>query len=203
MNPEVSLVRAAEILPSQIEHCPKGTTVLLSNGSGKRRGRPPKTLGAPLIDITKKEPVETDDQKKAFEYYLSLGDNRTLSKVAEYFTIKKDLVYRWSRQLGWLNRVRILANQPDIDVAKSNLAKYYRLKTGKMVIVDPERPGKLIANPDFSGSAAKEITAGVVALDKNVMDKEAHEREMSHGPGGPGVGGRNRGGVMVNVVIQK
>jgi hypothetical protein len=207
MDPETALMKADEILPGHIEHLPKGSISVVTPSevvSPKRRKVKDKRKRiAPLLPPGEKHIlVESEAQKRAFEFYLALGDKRSVRVVAEHFTIKYPLVNKWCNQFRWTDRVKILANQPDLDVAKANLAKYYRMKTGQMIVPDPEKTGKLMPNPEFKVSAAKEITAAVVALDKNVMDKEAHQKELEQGVGS-GMGGKNRSGVMVNVIIQK
>ena len=217
MNPEMEIVKAVQVLPSQAENVPKGTAVI---SLGTKRGRwvrehipgvvKVKATKPPANPLSNKlPPAETEDQKKSFEYYMVLGSERSLKKVAEHFTVKLQTISIWSSKFHWVERVTKLENLPEVEIAKrklavskKNLSEFYLLKTGKMVIPDPENSGKMMPNPDFSGNAAKEITAGVVALDKDIREKEAHEKEMDRGPGG-GIGGRGKGGVMVNVVIQK
>jgi len=207
MFPETSLVKAVELLPFQIEHQPKGAVVLMPTSDRPIRGNRGRPRIRPVVTASvgavAAGPVENEDQKRVFEHYLAMGDKRTIPKVAEYFAIKKETVYQWGRKFGWGRKVRALANRPDLDIIESNLVKRLVKTTGQMVIADEDHPGKTIANPKISESAVKDATAEYVMLRKNSREEEAHQKEMAHGPGGPGMGGRNRGGVMVNVVIQK
>lgn len=42
----------------------------------------------------------------AFEYYYSLGDSRTLSKVAKYMKLTEQTIQRWSSRFKWGERIR-------------------------------------------------------------------------------------------------
>jgi len=208
MFPETALVKAVELLPSQIEHQPKGTVVLMPNRAikpkrGRPRIKPVVTTSVGTVAAPPAGPVENEDQKRVFEYYLALGDKRTIPKVAEYFSIKKETVYQWGRKFGWGRKVRQLASRSSLDIIKSNVLNYLVKTTGEMVIPDPDHHGKTIANPEFTASKAKDTISAYVNVRKSDLETEAHQKEMESGPGRPGVGGRGRGGVMVNVVIQK
>src|SRR5690606_29273640 len=48
---------------------------------------------------------ENPIQRKAFEYYLSLGENRSVKKVAEKFSYSPKTVYTWSSRFKWADRV--------------------------------------------------------------------------------------------------
>lgn len=48
---------------------------------------------------------ETPLQKKAFEYYISLGPTRTLKDVADKFGYSKQTIYNWSSRFNWKERV--------------------------------------------------------------------------------------------------
>ena len=203
MHPKMEIEKHVEVLPSLMEKESRGGVLVINHPPLKRgRGRPPIN---PLVRAQHppKNParvggIENTEQKVAFDYYLSLGSERSLQKVATHFSAQAATLYDWSKKFHWVDRVRVLENQPDLEVAKRNLARFYRLKTSKMVIKDPDDPMNWIPNPDYTGNAAKEITAAVVALDKNSMEGEAHEKEMNSGRSG-----RGPGGVQVNVVIQR
>lgn len=51
-------------------------------------------------------PGETPLHMKAFEYYYSLGDIRSLSKVAEQFGVTRATVTRWNRKFNWQERIQ-------------------------------------------------------------------------------------------------
>jgi hypothetical protein len=57
---------------------------------------------------------ETLRQKEAFEYYYSMGDNRSLRKVAQEFGAAERTVEIWSKKYGWQERV----TQRNIEVGK-------------------------------------------------------------------------------------
>lgn len=48
---------------------------------------------------------ETPTQRKAFEYYYSLGDKRNLKKVADKFGYSYNTIRQWSSKLNWKERV--------------------------------------------------------------------------------------------------
>ncbi len=48
---------------------------------------------------------ETPIQRKAFEYYLSLGGERSIRKVAEKFGYSPQTVYTWSSRFKWADRI--------------------------------------------------------------------------------------------------
>lgn len=43
----------------------------------------------------------------AFEHYYSLGDDRTLSKVAKYMKVTEQTVQKWSSKFKWQERIRV------------------------------------------------------------------------------------------------
>lgn len=53
-------------------------------------------------------------QKEAFELYYSLGESRTLDKVAELLGRNKRTLYEWSTRFNWQERVL----QYDIEISK-------------------------------------------------------------------------------------
>lgn len=57
---------------------------------------------------------ETLRHKEAFEYYYSLGENRSYQKVADHFHTSKKTVYTWSINFGWQERVQ----QRDMEIAR-------------------------------------------------------------------------------------
>ena len=59
--------------------------------------------------------IEKLRHREAFEYYYSLGDNRTHTAVAEKFTVSRQSVVKWAKQFNWQLRVQ----QRDIENSKS------------------------------------------------------------------------------------
>jgi hypothetical protein len=43
----------------------------------------------------------------AFEHYYSLGDERTLMKVAKYMKVTEQTVQKWSSKFHWQERIRV------------------------------------------------------------------------------------------------
>jgi transposase len=48
---------------------------------------------------------ETERHRRAYLYYLNLGEQRTHKKVAEYFKCSLSSVKAWSSRFAWRNRV--------------------------------------------------------------------------------------------------
>jgi len=64
---------------------------------------PPVPKPSPTTTI--KSPVETLRHKKAFEYYYSLGDERTLTQVGKEFKVSSATITKWSGRYDWVERV--------------------------------------------------------------------------------------------------
>jgi hypothetical protein len=79
---------------------------------------------------------------------------------------------------------------------RRNAAQFAYLKSLEYVVDDPERHGKKKANPDVSVDQVKKATEMLRDNRAIMFDKEAHEKEMSGSR-------RGKGGVQVNVLIQK
>lgn len=63
--------------------------------------------------------TETLQHKEAFEYYYSLGDNRSLPQVAQKFTVSTTSLKKWSGAFNWQERVL----QRDIEIGKKLVTK--------------------------------------------------------------------------------
>lgn len=218
MYPETEIVKSVEILPSQIENPAAGAVLVL----GKKRGRwvrentpglikPKKRRNPPPVELvaSKLPPRESEDQKNAFEYYLGLGSERSPQKVADHYTIPARTVRYWADRFEWGARITKVENLPLIELAKRKLtnadlysAEYLEATTKTFMIPDIDNPGHKKRNPDITASFAKDTIASVATMKKGIIDGESHQREMDRGPGG-GTSGKNRGGFMVNFVIQR
>ena len=55
--------------------------------------------------ITVETPVEALKNKKAFEHYYSLGDDRNLTKVSQKFNMSPATITKWSSKFDWGERV--------------------------------------------------------------------------------------------------
>jgi hypothetical protein len=64
--------------------------------------------------MEKKNKVESLRNKEAFEYYYSLGVQRSCRKVAAKYKISERTVFNWSSWFNWQERVK----HRDIDHAK-------------------------------------------------------------------------------------
>jgi len=58
--------------------------------------------------------IEQEHQKKAFEYYVALGEKRSFTPVAEYAGVSLSTVKLWSRSFGWVQRIR----ERDAEIAR-------------------------------------------------------------------------------------
>lgn len=62
---------------------------------------------------------ETLRHQKAFEYYYSLGHDRTYPKVASQFTVSRTSIKNWAKAFNWQQRVQ----ERDMKNAKKNRRK--------------------------------------------------------------------------------
>jgi len=62
---------------------------------------------------------EQGHQRKAFEYYYSLGDKRTYLQVAKKFGISIQSVKLWGRRFSWKKRL----SEREVEVARAVAAK--------------------------------------------------------------------------------
>ena len=77
-----------------------------------------KFLPSPIIDIPNKRPVkpraphrkmkssEGMEHIRAFEHYLTLGEDRSYEKVAEYIGKSVTTIAKWSNSYKWVERVK-------------------------------------------------------------------------------------------------
>jgi hypothetical protein len=63
--------------------------------------------------------TETLQHKEAFEYYYSLGENRSLPQVAQRFTVSTTSLKKWSGSFNWQERIL----QRDIEIGKKLVTK--------------------------------------------------------------------------------
>lgn len=65
----------------------------------------PRGNGRPATKPTRHIKRETDRHREAFEYYWSLGADRTLRAVARHFNVSEQSVVAWSKSFGWQARI--------------------------------------------------------------------------------------------------
>jgi len=199
---------------SELEHeiqppgslLPATVTWKRSRGGLKVMARKPKMeeSGVAKTEGKRRKPylVEHDPQKTALAYYFALGAGRSLSQVAKHFKKKLNLVQKWSSCLNWAGRIKALENRSVEETFKEKAISTLNLimdsltkkdKTGKLVLASSER------------TAVEKLKLAVDSFKRireDTRETESHQKEMDRGPGG-GTSGKNRGGFMVNVVIQK
>lgn len=102
----------------------------------------------------KKTKRETLLMTQAFEYYYSLGDQRSIRKVAEYIGRAERTVQNWSDSFGWRERVaqrdREIAeeiarkNIKDIAESKQNYRKIIKMAVSRFVqsLTETDEDGK-------------------------------------------------------------
>ena len=49
-------------------------------------------------------PIENAEQRRAFEYYVELGEERTLAKVTQHTKRHFNTIQAWSKKYGWVQR---------------------------------------------------------------------------------------------------
>ena len=87
------------------------------------------------------------DQREAFEYYYSLGEGRTLLKVAEHIGKSHRTLMDWSVKFGWKERVI----QYDVEAQQK-----LKDRTIKSVVEEKANYRKLIKA--MVGQVAKDFT---------------------------------------------
>lgn len=98
---------------------------------------------------------ETARQKSAFEYFYSLGKERSMNKVANYFGVSISAVKAWSDKYMWAERVE----ERDAEIARN-----MKEKDEDSFIAEMEGNRKIIraAMAEF----IKKLKDGKVAVDK-------------------------------------
>jgi predicted DNA-binding protein YlxM (UPF0122 family) len=57
---------------------------------------------------------ETLLHKEAFEFYYSLGSDRSITQVAHKFNVTRSAIAKWSKSFDWQDRIKIR----DIEISK-------------------------------------------------------------------------------------
>ena len=57
---------------------------------------------------------ETLRHQEAFDFYYSLGNNRTIAATARHYSVSRGSVFTWSRKFNWQERIR----ERDASIAK-------------------------------------------------------------------------------------
>jgi hypothetical protein len=128
--------------------------------------------------------VETKRHGDAFDYYYSLGAERSCQKVANKFTVSRTSVNKWKTSFNWHERVI----QRDIEINRKTEAKTnkaivntkadYRAdikKNREELVVIRSRFEKLIAD------ATAKIAAGEIAIkDVSELDRVASSLKKLH-----------------------
>lgn len=78
---------------------------------------------------------ETMRHLEAFEYYFSLGDDRTYKLVAEKFNVTPASVQRWATDFKWLMRVTEREHHIALKIARDNDKQIYEDKKAYRKII--------------------------------------------------------------------
>jgi hypothetical protein len=119
---------------------------------------------------------DTLERKEAFEYYYSLGEERSLQKTAEFTGKGFATIKRWSRSLNWTERVK----QRDLELA-SKLEK----KTNHTILTSKveyrgairslvEKFKEDVANGDIKIKSVQDFEK-IVRLDMDLMGVDMGE----------------------------
>ena len=199
----------------------------------KRRGRPPRNL--PVLFQEEPEPgvaveavaftptplpvktkikgrprkLETQAQLQAFEYYVDLGDSRSLRQVAVKFGVKDFEVARWSKNFLWSSRVQEYFNKNTVERTRDhilrnteNIARVASLKIAEMTEPDPDNPGRTRATDKATVYGLKELQATNAKCADTLRTDigiQQDQKDLDNSDSGNGKG--KPGGVMVNVMI--
>ena len=127
---------------------------------------------------------ETKRHGDAFDYYYSLGSERSYTEVARKFTVSRTSLHKWSQAFNWPERVI----QRDLEINKRverktntaivNTKADYRADIKKNradLVVIRQRFEKLVAD------ATAKIESGEIAIaDVNELDKVAGSLKKLH-----------------------
>jgi len=91
---------------------------------------------------------ETLQQRKAYECYLDMGSNRSLPKVAEHFGKASQVIYRWSKKFGWVDRVARweIENQGNLTI--ESFSEQRKKKKFLLDLVDTAIKDSVVLNKD-------------------------------------------------------
>jgi hypothetical protein len=116
--------------------------------------------------------IESLQHKEAFEYYYSLGEERSLLKVAPKFTVSTTSLKKWSAAFNWQDRVI----QRDIEISKG-LEK----KTNSTIINEKANYRRIIREAiqsmgDIDVKCAKDLET-LVKLDLLLMGESTEKTD--------------------------
>ena len=182
MNPTVEVLPPEET-PTQIM---LATVPVPTVAAGPTQGKKPVLL-------------EKDMHRAMLAYYFTLGQGRTLSKVAEHFGKTQAMIEKFSHVFGWKKRIAELENRSKADLFKDKIGELLLLLLDSLT-----KPDEKTGAPALTSSA--KTTAEVVKLCTNSfkeLRQDAREEEPQENSGrGPG----NRTGpnhpVMFNVIFK-
>lgn len=118
---------------------------------------------------------------EAFEYYYSLGAERTLEKVAKYLKKNNRTISNWNRQFNWQERVKMR----DIEVSKklaekttnaivdekANYRKVIKLAMGRLI--------KELQDEDFKSKGIQDLER-LIKLDMLLMGENTEKVELDN-----------------------
>lgn len=119
-----------------------------------------------------KNPAKKENEVtlRAFEYYYSLGENRSLKQVAKKFGRKVGSIEHWSSSLGWADRIRERDLQIASEIAGEGFAQALEVNKTILRIVKASIDARIVKDEETGEER-------VVALPvKNFSDaQKAHE----------------------------
>lgn len=99
---------------------------------------------------------ETPTNAEAFEYYFTIGDNRSYEKTAEHFKVTKTTIQNWAESFNWQQRVEL--RNKEINKAIEERSKKENI----------EQKAKMIADVD----AALTIYRQALSENLNIIKKQ-------------------------------
>ena len=180
--------------------------IITINPSGEE-GLPALPAVIPEVEVIepagkKKQRVEREIHRKAFITYWTLGDGRTLKRVAELLGYKEGTVLSWSSDFNWRERINELQNKSResqfkdmaLDLLVAALAGLVKQdeKTGKTILISTEK------------SVAERIKLLVDSFTKLKADSREDREASAEGAGDHfGKGRRPQGVVETDIVPGK
>jgi len=139
---------------------------------------------------------ETDEQLAAFNYYLSLGPERSVERVATHLGVPARTVKYWAQTRKWTERVREYESKSKEERFKERAIELLNLFLETFTQVEDGGRLTLVAND----KATIEKFKLCIEAFKRLRDDTREEKSAERDDGG---GGNGKNQVMVNVVIKK
>ncbi len=133
-------------------------------------------------------PEETLQRREAFDYYYSLGANRTYKQVAERFQVSERTVNNWAKWFNWQERVRMRDIENSKKLEERTDKRIVDRKADMLKVVEHAIMGKghmaeQLVKGDLKGASIKDLKM-LVELALLLMGEVTERGEQRHGISG-------------------